>query len=78
MEKITKAALFLGVIETMFDVINDKEVDRSELIDALSILGFNSMELLYETNTIEAFQKVCGAFAEIELTPDDLANLERV
>lgn len=73
-EPVHKAILFLTVIETMFEVLQYQEVDQSELVDSLVMLGFDPMEILYETNTIRAFQQICKAFADLELSDNDLAT----
>ncbi|WP_427052018.1 hypothetical protein [Paenibacillus sp. TC-CSREp1] len=58
----------------MFEILQYNEVDQSELIDALVMLGFDPMEILYETNTIRSFQKICKAFAELHLTDEELTT----
>ncbi len=73
-EPVNKAILYLTVIETMFEILQYNEVDQSELIDALVMLGFDPMEILYETNTIRSFQKICKAFAELHLTDEELTT----
>ncbi|PYE51422.1 hypothetical protein HUB98_05395 [Paenibacillus barcinonensis] len=73
-EPINKAILYLTVIEMMFEVLQYNEVDQSELVDALIMLGFDPMEILYETNTIRSFQKICKAFSELHLTDEELTT----
>ncbi|PQP82112.1 hypothetical protein C0Q44_20895 [Paenibacillus sp. PCH8] len=70
---MNKAILFLAVIETMLDALHhSEEVDQTELVDSLVMLGFDPIEMLYETNTIRSFQKICRAFAELHLTDEAL------
>ncbi|MEK5060985.1 MULTISPECIES: hypothetical protein [unclassified Paenibacillus] len=77
MENVNKAVMFLAVIETMLEALKGLPVDQTELVDSLAMLGFNPTEIMYETQTLVAFQKVCRGFAEIELTEDDLSALEQ-
>lgn len=74
-KNLNKAIMFLAVIDTMLEALNGLEIDHTELVDSLVMLGFDPNEIMYDTRTLVAFQKVCGAFASIPLTDDDLIEL---
>ncbi|ETT33360.1 hypothetical protein MHI48_19645 [Paenibacillus sp. FSL H7-0942] len=74
---MNKAILFLAVIETMLEALHHTEVDQTELVDSLVMLGFDPIEMLYETNTIRSFQKICRAFAELHLTDEALDTFSK-
>ncbi|SLJ91587.1 MULTISPECIES: hypothetical protein [unclassified Paenibacillus] len=77
MDQVNKAILFLAVIETMLEALHHIEVDQTELVDSLVMLGFDPINILYETNTIRSFQKVCRAFAELDLADDALSTFSQ-
>lgn len=74
MNPVNKAILFLAVIETMIDVLHNIEVERTEIVDSLVMLGFDPMDILYETNTLRAIQNVCRAFAELDLEDTEIST----
>ncbi|WMT39304.1 hypothetical protein RE628_17785 [Paenibacillus sp. D2_2] len=77
MEKLNKAVLFLAIIDTMLEVLQGDEVDQTELVDSLAMVGLDPIEIMYDTHTILAFQKVCKEFAELDITEDELSALSQ-
>lgn len=79
MENLNKAVLYLAVIGTMIEALQGMEVDQSELVDSLAMLGFDPTEIMYNTKTLTAFQQVCRGFSELDdLTEDDILAISQV
>lgn len=77
MKQSSKAVLFTATISTICDIVLQQDVvDMDELMDVLDILGLNA-NTIAELPPILAIHAVCKAFAEMDLTDEILAEIQR-